>query len=268
MGTDPYFLPILKYLGHIIYGDKMARKKRIFGDTGIYHIVLRGNNQQSLFYDNHDREFFLNRLKRYVTELKIDLYAYCLMGNHVHILIGKGNELMPLFVKKIACSYVYYFNKKYERTGHLFQGRYKSEPVEDIEYFKTVYRYIIKNPEKAAICVYNRYAWSSYSLIDAKNTYLNNGFVQEVFLSMNHLYAFLQKSEEDNCMEDHYILDSDDDIKGAFIEKLFNIKSPTSLCREPYSDLMSKLKRLKMMGISINQLSRLTGISKHIIKRA
>ena len=93
----------------------MARKPRIFTDTGKYHIILRGNNQQNLFYDNQDRIFMLNRLKKYSTELKIEIYAYCLMNNHIHILLGNATPTLSLFVQKLANSYVYYYNSKYER---------------------------------------------------------------------------------------------------------------------------------------------------------
>ena len=78
------------------------RKRRLRCESGIYHIILRGNNQQNIFDDYEDRYFFLSRLEKYSTSLNIDIYAYCLMGNHVHILIGKGNDLMSLHVNKLA----------------------------------------------------------------------------------------------------------------------------------------------------------------------
>lgn len=246
----------------------MARKRRLFGETGIYHIILRGNNQEALFYNNSDREFFLCRLKKYVLELNIDLYAYCLMGNHVHLLIGKGNDAMPLFVKKLTCSYVYYFNHKYERSGHLFQGRYKSEPIEEINYFKSVYRYILLNPEKAGICVYNKYEWNSYAFINNKESYLNNNFVKDVFFSEKSIQNYLNQANDDICMENIESYNSDDDVKAIFISNLFGILSPAALCRDTDNVLMDRLKLLKSMGISINQISRLTGISKGIIKLA
>ena len=79
----------------------MSRKPRKYGDTGIYHVILRGNNKQNLFYDDNDRFFFINRLIKYVDKSGIDLYAYCLMGNHVHLLIGKGNYVMSDFIKRL-----------------------------------------------------------------------------------------------------------------------------------------------------------------------
>lgn len=246
----------------------MARKRRLFGETGIYHIVLRGNNQESLFYDTADRDFFLCKLKKYILELNIDLYAYCLMGNHVHLLIGKGNYLMPLLVKKLACSYVYYFNRKYERTGHLFQGRYKSEPIEDINYFKNVYRYILHNPEKAGICSYNEYMWNSFSQLNDEQSFLNNNFVKSVFSSLNSIYNYLNYKNNMIFMEDINIQNSDDDIKSVFISNLFNIRSPLELCKMPSFILTHNIRLLKSMNISVSQISRLTSINKMFIKKS
>lgn len=143
----------------------MARKPRVYTDSGIYHAILRGNDQQNLFLDESDRIFFINRLNKYAIELKIELYAYCLMSNHVHILLGNATESLSKFVQKLANSYVYYFNRKYERSGHLFQGRFKSEPINDDEYFKTAFRYILQNPEKSGIAKTDSYKWNSYFLI-------------------------------------------------------------------------------------------------------
>lgn len=168
----------------------MARKPRIIGASGVYHVILRGNDQQNLFYNDEDRIFFINRIRKYSKELKIQLYAYCLMSNHVHILLGNGNLNMSKFVKKLTCSYVYRFNKIYNRTGHLFQGRYKSEPVDTTEYFKTVYRYILQNPQKANICCFQKYKWSSFSIENSSNL-IDLNFLDSVFLSSSSREAFL-----------------------------------------------------------------------------
>jgi len=247
----------------------MARKPRQYGDTGIYHIIIRGNNQENLFYDNEDRIFMLQRLRKYVKQLEIDLYAYCLMGNHVHLLIGKGNYSMPLFVKKLTCSYVYYFNHKYERTGHLFQGRYKSEPVENIEYFKTVYRYIIQNPEKAGICYYSKYDWSSYHLISEEKSFISNTFTIQLFENRTNLYKFLDSFESCNCMEDIYQPPPNDEaLMIEFIKILFEIKSPLDIAQFDLHLMKKYLFTLKKVGLSVSQISRLTSISRKIIREA
>ncbi|MBS7261842.1 MAG: transposase, partial [Treponema sp.] len=108
----------------------MARKPRKESSSQKYHIILRGNNKQLLFYDEKDCEFFLKRVFKYADQLEVKIYSYCLMGNHVHILLGNApKETLSLFVQNLSNSYVYYFNHKYDCSGHLFQGRFKSEPI-------------------------------------------------------------------------------------------------------------------------------------------
>lgn len=249
----------------------MSRKPRKYGDTGIYHVILRGNNKQNLFYDDNDRFFFINRLIKYVDKSGIDLYAYCLMGNHVHLLIGKGNYVMSDFIKRLSCSYVYYFNHKYERTGHLFQGRYKSEPVETVDYFKTVYRYILKNPEKAGLCIWSSYRWSSINCSYVTNESINKCFLYEVFGDKTNVINFLNQHNNDICMDyDSSELKNyyDDELIILFIKQLFDNKNFVDIFICDSDKLKEKLRILKIIGISINQLSRITGIEKEIIKNA
>ena len=102
--------------------------------------MLRGINHQLIFEEDEDMQRFIDTLKRYKDECGYSLYAYCLMGNHIHILLKEENEEISSILKRIAGSYVYWYNWKYGRSGHLFQDRFKSEPVEDDAYFLTVLR--------------------------------------------------------------------------------------------------------------------------------
>ncbi len=113
--------------------------------------MLRGINKQSIFEDSEDKAKFFDTLKRYKLFSNFDLYGYCFMDNHIHMLIREQTEPISLIVKRISSSYVYWFNWKYDRVGHLLQERFKSEVVEDDEYFLTVLRYIHQNPVKAGI---------------------------------------------------------------------------------------------------------------------
>ncbi len=97
---------------------RLARQK---SETGFYHILLRGVGRQNIFEDDEDKQRFLETLERYKKELNFELHAYCLMGNHVHLLIKDVANQLDQIMKKIAGSYAYYFNRKYERVGHLEQ---------------------------------------------------------------------------------------------------------------------------------------------------
>ena len=150
----------------------MPRQARQASGTGIYHVMMRGINHQNIFEEQEDYYQFLNTLDLMAQSYESDgtpagrnyiLYAYCLMSNHIHLLIREREDTIGMAIKRIASSYVYYYNKriassyvyyynhKYSRDGHLFRERYKSEPVNDMAYFVTLLRYIHQNPVKAGI---------------------------------------------------------------------------------------------------------------------
>lgn len=137
---------------------RYARKK---SQTQIYHVILRGNNREKIFGEEDKSKiiFILEDKKKYGEYFH---YAYCIMDNHIHLIIKEGNDTIASIVKRIAASYSYYFNKKYKRIGHVFQERYKSENIEDESYLLTVIRYVHQNPIKAGIGTIEGYKWSSY----------------------------------------------------------------------------------------------------------
>ncbi|WP_407400397.1 transposase [Treponema sp.] len=248
----------------------MARKPRVFGTSGFYHVILRGNNQQNLFVDNEDRFFFINRIKKYSKELEIVVHCYCLMSNHVHILVGNAGENLSLLVQKIANSYVYYFNHKYDRCGHLFQGRFKSEPILDDVYFKTVYRYILQNSEKAGLGRIDQYKWNSYWALkrNKNNSFVDTNYIYGIFKSQQQLFQFIFQKETRQCMEFENKLFFSDIKAIKLIKKIFNISSPYELERLNIDDQVKKCGIMRKHGLSINQISRLTGISKLIIRKS
>ena len=125
----------------------MPRKPRESSGTGIYHVMLRGINRQDIFDDAEDYWTFI----RMMSTVPCYIYAYCLMPNHVHLLIAEKSLKVGEVVKSIASCYVLYYNKKYGRIGHLLQDRFKSEPCNDSGYFLTLFRYIHQNPVKAGL---------------------------------------------------------------------------------------------------------------------
>ncbi|MFC4024421.1 transposase [Oceanobacillus longus] len=126
----------------------MPRKPRRKSRNGIYHVMLRGINRQTIFEDDNDRIRLLETIKRFKDISKFRIFCYCLMDNHIHLLLKETEEPVSKAIQRISASYVYWYNDKYERSGHLFQERFKSENVETITYFLTVLRYIHQNPVK------------------------------------------------------------------------------------------------------------------------
>ena len=136
---------------HLKTIEPMARPIREKSGTGVYHVMLRGINRQDIFEDEEDylqmTSILRGQTDRYDDKgLRLPplciFYAYCLMSNHVHLLIQEREEYISEVVKRIGVTYAHYFNKKYERNGHLFQDRFRSEPVDSIEYFVILLRYI------------------------------------------------------------------------------------------------------------------------------
>lgn len=142
----------------------MPRVAREKCGNSIYHICVRGNNKQDIFLDNEDREEYLKRVRNYEERYKMQIYAYCLMTNHVHLLIYDNNQDISKFMQGLSLSYVIYFNKKYGRTGHLFQDRFTSVMIKNDMQLIYVSKYIHLNPVRANIVNKARdYKWSSYS---------------------------------------------------------------------------------------------------------
>lgn len=192
----------------------MPRQIRSLGKSSIYHVMVRGNERKQLFLDIDDKIRFIDtlQLKRKVSGFEI--YAYCLMDNHVHLLLKEGNEGIAQVMKRINVSYAYYFNNKYKRIGHLFQDRFKSEAIENDGYLLEAVRYIHNNPVKAGIVKQaSDYQWSSFNLYikgDSKGV-INRFMVLGMFLenenaaiplfeefnSGNNTFDFIEYDERD-----------------------------------------------------------------------
>jgi len=143
----------------------MSRKPRNFLENVPYHIVQRGNNKSQIFQDDNDYIFFLKTLFEAKIKYPCLIYSYCLMGNHFHLLIESnfsGNNISFL-IKFLGVKYVGYFNKKYNRSGTLWEGRFKSSLVSKEFYFLACLRYIETNPIRAGLVKYPElYRWSTY----------------------------------------------------------------------------------------------------------
>ncbi|HEY8908854.1 MAG TPA: transposase [Desulfosporosinus sp.] len=147
----------------------MPRGQRVKVEFSTYHVVQRGNEKKQIFRDDEDKAKFLETLAKAREKYNFILYAYCLMDNHIHLLVDdNGNDISKL-MKSINISYVSYFNRVYQRCGHLFQDRFKSEVVKDDRYLLEVSRYIHNNPVKAKLVGRaDEFKWSSYNIYSGK----------------------------------------------------------------------------------------------------
>jgi putative transposase len=129
----------------------MARSGRLDWSGAVQHVMARGIEKRAIFMDEDDRVQFVNRIRKCVAETGISIYAWALMPNHVHFLIQTGNVPISKFMQKLLTGYAVYFNKKYDRVGHLFQNRFKSVVVQAETYLLKLIGYIHLNPLKSEI---------------------------------------------------------------------------------------------------------------------
>lgn len=245
---------------------KMPRQARKKSEIGIYHVMLRGINKQQIFEYEEDQERFIETLKRYKKEIDFKVYAYCLMGNHIHLMLKEGNESISETLKRIAGSYVYWYNWKYGRSGHLFQDRFKSEPINDDEYLLTVLRYIHQNPIKAKICEkVEEYKFSSFNEYLKESNLIDTDLIYSI-ISKEELVEFHKEENTDNCLDFEESSRLPDGEAKQIIEEITLCKSVADFQALDKMHRNMYIKALHDKRLSIRQICRLTGISKKIVE--
>lgn len=141
----------------------MPRHARILSEKMTYHVMMRGNNKEKVFLNDKDKNKMINILQEKKMSCNYYLFAYCIMDNHIHLILRQGIEDLPTVIKKIAVSYAHYYNIEYGRVGHVFQDRYRSENIDSDRYLLAAVRYIHQNPLKAGLGPMETYRWSSYA---------------------------------------------------------------------------------------------------------
>lgn len=247
----------------------MSRNLRIESPTGYYHVMQRGVGKQILFEDENDYKRYINKLRECKSELDFELAAYCLMNNHVHLLIHSTSiQTISKLMARIGTSYAAYYNTKYDHFGSVFQGRYLSEPISDEKYLRDCTRYIHNNPVKAGIGPAAGYLWSSYS------NYLNNEGLTDtkpILEYFGNIESFKEYHGHD-C--EHQYLECETDLatcdKGLEIIRMHygtefeNTLIVKQLCKSERDKIIHEMK---MAGLSLKRIELLTGVSKTIIRR-
>lgn len=244
---------------------QMPRGPREKSKTGIYHIMMRGIDKRGIFLCESDNYAFLHHVEHAREKSNFSLFAYCLMVNHVHLLIKEGNEEIGDSIRRINVGYAQYHNNKHTRVGHLFQNRFLSEPVDNDAYLLAVVRYIHQNPLKAKIV--NRmsdYQWSSYrNYLTRRSTLVDFEDVMGYFGSVNEFINFHTQEGNEQCLE--YIEKtrfSDDDL----YQTVKDIVEPEKLKKMENVERNELIKKIKEeTGASSRQLERVLGIGRSII---
>lgn len=251
----------------------MPRKPRRKSETGIYHVMLRGINKQRIFEDKQDYQKFIDVLKQTKEVSGFELYSYCLMSNHIHLLIKESHEELGEAFKRIGAKFVYWYNFKYSRTGHLFQGRFRSEVVEDDPYLLTVLRYIHQNPQKSKLVQNIRnYPWSSYNEYLGEKNICDTDFILGIFSknrseALTEFIKFNNQNNNDLCLDLQEYKRVNDFEAEEFIKKVAGLNTPMDIQNVNEIERGKIIKKCKNNGLSIRQIQRLTGISFAIIRK-
>ena len=142
----------------------MPRRPRI-DFAGFHHIVNRGVARSDVFREKRDKEQFLQIVCKACKVYKVNVHDYCLMDNHFHLLIELTSENLSLFMRQINSNYAIYFNKKYDRSGALFQGRFKKIHIDNERYLQWLIGYVNGNIEIHGLGKVSDYPWSSYQAV-------------------------------------------------------------------------------------------------------
>ena len=251
----------------------MPRQQRIRSKSGYYHIMLRGNERKNIFNSDEDKERFLETLCERKQGNRFYLQAFCLMNNHVHLMLSEGVEDVARIMKRITVSYVFYFNQKYKRVGHLFQDRFKSEVVEQNSYALSLARYIHQNPVKAGFVEKAAdYKWSSYDCyLNENNDYVKildtesilSIFSEERKDAVREFERFMNEESEE-CFIDLEEEVMDEEVAKELFEKMLieqRLENKNEV-KEQFSD-SSMIKEFRAKSnLSIRKIAAITGLNK------
>lgn len=246
----------------------MPRSAREKSKTGIYHIMLRGIDKRDIFLTGNDYRKFLHYIELAKEKSGFSLLAYCLMTNHVHMLLKEGKEEIGDSIRRIAVGYAQYHNRIHRRTGHLFQNRYQSEPVNDDTYLLVVTRYIHQNPLKAGIVKsIDNYQWSSYNLfLNDNETIIDKEFTKKYFASIKSFIEFNKQINDDQCLEfTNKVRYTDDEVK-SIISRIVEIEKLPTLETKDRNEVLKRIKN--ETGASSRQLEKVLGVGRSIIQKA
>ena len=230
--------------------------------------MVRGINKQKIFEHQEDYQKYLQFLSDCKEQVHFDLYAYCLMPNHVHLLLRTEFSDLERIMKCIGSRYASWYNWKYERVGHLFQDRYLSETVEDERYFLTAIRYIHRNPVKAMMVRKpEEYPYSSYPGYFTAQPLISCNVVRS-YIDPDNFKSFHDEENEDECMDlDNIKKKLSDEEASELLKQIANISKSEDLQKYSSERRMSIIKKALSQKISLVQIHRLTGISMRRLRQ-
>lgn len=245
----------------------MPRTARRKSASGFYHVVVRGNGRQSLFEDDADRCAFLGLLDRAVEGSGVRVIAWCLMANHVHLVLEDPEGSMAGVMKSLETSYAQRYNKRHDHVGHVFQQRYFSSPIESEAYLLEAVRYVHNNPAKARLCSAEEYPWSSYHEYVGCPQHADTGPVLEMLGGPDAFATFI-RDDASLTYRPPVRPRIPDGAVGAVAAEVLGPVRASDLKGLEKRERDALLCELRDAGLSVRQIERLTGIGRGIVERA
>ena len=249
----------------------MPRTPRRPAESDIYHVVIRGVGRQIIFEDDADRRCFLAVLREEMGDREGALLAWCLMDNHVHLLMRMALAELSDLMRVLDSTYALIFNKRHDRTGHLFQDRFMSEPVESDSYLLTVVRYIHRNPVEAGMSRGCDYRWSSYRAYlggSDESGVTSCELVLEMFGSDESFVRFHDAPGGPRCLDlgDATRPTSSEAARSVAARALGDLRVE-EISALPRPQRNAAIRTLRSAQLSVRQIERLTGVSRGVIAR-
>lgn len=231
--------------------------------TGYYHVISRGINKQIIFENDKDYNRYIDYTKKYSHHYNVDILAYCLMNNHVHLLVYDPKQMTSIMMKCINQCYVAGYNLKYQRVGSLIQNDLKRIPIQNEKYLTNVFYYVLQNPIRACISKASSYKWNSYQEYFIESSIVNNKLAKLIYENERNLSFIIDEADSSGAIYKHDP-EKDAKIKDILYKKymMTNIKQINHYSISKRNEV---IRMLRNIGMTAKEINKSTGISTHII---
>jgi putative transposase len=240
----------------------MGHRYRETSETDVYHITLRGVGRQIIFEDDADRSRFMDMLTSVAHDSGVAVYAWCLMSNHVHLLLRAPISTVSKMMQRLNTGYAKYFNKRHDRMGTLFQDRFGSVAVKTDEQLLTTVAYIHRNLLEVSGQLDG--GWSSYDEYFDRGKAVDTSFVLDICGGVQNFKALHFQEREQPCNPQTRLTEREALCMAKEILGSKNLYEIRSFERSRRNDAIRELKKA---GLSVRQIERMTSIGRNIIAR-
>jgi REP element-mobilizing transposase RayT len=248
----------------------MPRRARQLAESGIYHVMLRGVNRDVLFLEPEDYDRFLATLRVVRDASGCRVLAYCLMPNHVHLVLRTTQEPIGTVIKRLGVRYSGWFNRKYGRVGHLFQDRFKSHAVEDDGYFVTLIRYVWNNPVEAGLVDRpEQFLWSSRRQLGRASSIVDEHELRRM-MPLGNLED-LARGRLLDPRESPFPVPATRHTDAQVLNlvgRACGAREPGAFANLPQATRLDVIRGLRMRSVSYAQIAKATGMSVSSVRRA